>query len=262
MTEAEWLASTDPAEMLRWLTRDPYADVGEIPPYTASDRKLRLFACACFACIAPILDEWEDEAPDGESFIASFPGWPRGGSWGWACHWARDLGGKPPMPTRAALLREIFGNSWRPERIAGLETVGKSRKGTTSGRGEAKGHGNEPAEHRISPAILSWNSRAIPRLAQAIYDGRDFGAMPLLADELEQAGAPKELSEHCRGTETRPCPAGCQAIHGRTGTWVYALAGPSSEWVPCRSCDRTGRIKVCGPHVRGCHVLDMLTGKE
>jgi hypothetical protein len=35
MTETEWLACTDPDQMLRLL------------PETPSDRKLRLFACAC-----------------------------------------------------------------------------------------------------------------------------------------------------------------------------------------------------------------------
>ena len=43
MTEAEWLASDDPTPLLEYLR-------GE-----ASDRKLRLYACACFRISFPQL---------------------------------------------------------------------------------------------------------------------------------------------------------------------------------------------------------------
>jgi hypothetical protein len=45
-----------------------------------------------------------------------------------------------------------------------------------------------------------------------MYDSRDFAAMPLLADLLEEAGCPLEVSDHCRG----PGP------HAR-GCWVVDL---------------------------------------
>src|SRR5262245_14314217 len=45
MTEAEWLACTDPQEMLRFLRRN------------ASDRKLRLFAVACSRRIWSWIDD-------------------------------------------------------------------------------------------------------------------------------------------------------------------------------------------------------------
>jgi hypothetical protein len=47
LTEAEWLASDDPGRMLEWLTR--YG--------RASERKLRLFACACLRRIWDRLDD-------------------------------------------------------------------------------------------------------------------------------------------------------------------------------------------------------------
>jgi hypothetical protein len=45
MTEQEWLESTDPAAMLDWLTDEE--PIIKPVPRRPSDRKLRLFACAC-----------------------------------------------------------------------------------------------------------------------------------------------------------------------------------------------------------------------
>ena len=61
MTEAEWNASTDPAAMLHYLhyiTYDEptYGGVTTQSRYQplASDRKLRLFACACASFLAKL----------------------------------------------------------------------------------------------------------------------------------------------------------------------------------------------------------------
>ena len=53
----------------------------------------------------------------------------------------------------------------------------------------------------------------IPRLAQQMYDSRDFSSMPILADALEEAGCTSaDILEHCRRPET----------HVR-GCWVVDL---------------------------------------
>jgi hypothetical protein len=63
-----------------------------------------------------------------------------------------------------------------------------------------------------SPAIflnwLTWKNGTIPRIAQAIYDDRRFGDMPVLADALEEAGCTDAIIlDHCRraGTHVRGC---------------------------------------------------------
>ena len=62
-----------------------------------------------------------------------------------------------------------------------------------------------------------WLTPRVVSLAEAIYEGRAFDRMPELADALEQAGCEdKEIAAHCRGP---------------------------------------------GPHVRGCCVVDRLLGK-
>jgi hypothetical protein len=87
---------------------------------------------------------------------------------------------------QAALLRDIFGNPFGPA----------------------------PA---VDPSWLAWNGGTVAKLAAAIYDGRCFADLPILADALEDAGcADAAILAHCRGG---------------------------------------------GGHVRGCWVVDLLTGR-
>jgi hypothetical protein len=195
MTEAEWLESTDPRPMLEFL-RDK-----------ASDRKLRLFACAyCRAVRArqhmlpgtavAVAERYADGLASDEDLAserrgAPFPNeyseWVVGlsaydGAWQ-AVDWltsARDLMRidpdafrHVPLPLDAVvkcsvlLLRDIFGNPFRPA--------------------------------SLDPTVLAWNGGTVPRLAQAIYHDRRFGDLPILADALDEAGCsdPSTLS-HCR----------------------------------------------------------------
>jgi hypothetical protein len=76
----------------------------------------------------------------------------------------------------ARLLRDLFGNPFRPAVIA--------------------------------PACLTWNDGCTVRIAQAIYDKDDFGSLPILADALEDAGCDDaDLLNHCRdeGPHVRGC---------------------------------------------------------
>jgi hypothetical protein len=71
---------------------------------------------------------------------------------------------------QAALLREVFGNPFRPA--------------------------------RLESAWLAWQDGLIPRLAQAIYEERAFDRLPVLGDALEEAGcADESILAHCRGED-------------------------------------------------------------
>ena len=93
-----------------------------------------------------------------------------------------DLGGRG-VPrgqeegrSQAALLRDIFGNPFRP--VA------------------------------FSP---SWRTDTAISLARQMYDSRDFGAMPILADALQDAGCDNDdILDHCRGDG--PHVRGCWVI--------------------------------------------------
>jgi len=58
---------------------------------------------------------------------------------------------------------------------------------------------------------LAWNSGYVKRLAQGFYDSRDFSAMLILADVLEDAGCTEAaLLDHLRGPG--PHVRGCWAL--------------------------------------------------
>jgi hypothetical protein len=76
-----------------------------------------------------------------------------------------------------ALLRELFGNPFRPVAF-------------------------DP----------SWRTDTAVALARQMYDSRDFGAMPILADALQDAGCEDEqVLSHCRDA-TAPHVRGCWVV--------------------------------------------------
>jgi hypothetical protein len=85
---------------------------------------------------------------------------------------------------QAELLRDLFGNPFRPIALA--------------------------------PAVLSWQGNTVVNLAQAIYDDRAFDRLPILADALEEAGSPEPiLLAHLR--ESGPHVRGCHVIDALLG---------------------------------------------
>jgi hypothetical protein len=203
MTEAEWLECANPQSMLEFLQGK------------ASERKLRLFACACSREIWPLLKhnnsrravEVTERYVDGKATTEQ-----RGRAdvnavlaaerseqdtfeeaAGWLAAWVgnervdqtaemtiENAGwlarlGGPKIPL-CALLRDIFGIPFRP--IA------------------------------LNPTWLAWHGGTIPRISQGIYDERAFDRLPILADALEEAGCDNaDILNHCRqpGEHYRGC---------------------------------------------------------
>jgi hypothetical protein len=87
-----------------------------------------------------------------------------------------DEAARADRTAQAALLRDIFGNPFRPI--------------------------------TLDPAWLTWHDGLIPSMANRIYDSRDFRDMPVLADALEEAGCQdQDILRHCRlgGEHVRGC---------------------------------------------------------
>lgn len=205
MTEAEWLACTDPQKALEFLQGK------------ASDRKLRLFACVCCRRIWHLLtDERSRKAiviaeqyADGEvseqemertAVLASAVVEVANTSATRAAKWA--VVHNPPSLCgilKTALVRNLRGYLFRePALLADAYQTGILR--------DIFGNLFRPVA--LDPSWLTWNDGTIPKLAQTIYDESAFGQLPVLADALEEAGCDNaSILSHCRqpGEHVRGC---------------------------------------------------------
>lgn len=109
MTEQEWLASTDPVEMVWFLTEDTFKGKDhwrglERP----SERKLRLFACACVRQVWPLLtDAAACERCNGRGELPdpSNSGWLRGGGPCPSCYGTGRINGTGRIPRHGPSVR-------------------------------------------------------------------------------------------------------------------------------------------------------------
>jgi hypothetical protein len=223
MTEAEWLNAPDPTPMLGFLAGH------------ASDRKLRLFACACCRRIwRSFTDERSRRAievaerfADGGAALAELDA---------ACESARqaawevysDVGRQAAWATTWRLLfPETPGD---PEQDSGVVRAVEFATREVGSGGRAR---EAALEYQAQAAFLrdlvgnpfrpvaldpAWLTPEVVHRAQSIYDDRAFEHLPVLADALEDAGCHEaDILAHCRGP---------------------------------------------GPHVRGCWAIDHILGKE
>lgn len=217
MTEAEWLTSDDPWRMLRLYTSDEMPWPHGHPAPAVSDRKLRLFACACCWGASAEIGRRAEQCAERESGPAKD-----------AVSWARACAGDQKRPTpaeRAALLRGIVGNPWRPVQLPRPLCERCNGRGKVMGCKAPEGLGPKRCPKcKGEPLPCPWLTPQVLSLARIAHDDRrdDRTLDPLtlmaLADALEEASCTDQsLLDHLR--------------------------------------DRT-------PHVRGCWVLDLLLGKE
>jgi hypothetical protein len=222
MTEQEWLTCTDPNAMLGFL-------FGK-----ASDRKLRLFACACCRQIWRYINSsvCQQAVESSELFADGLVGDKRLRNAERRATEEASL-----LMSEASLIMRLTKYAQRDAARAVVEVARKrlNPAGVTYLAAEAMRFSPGPANDQCSllrdlfpkplrwmPSInqiwLTWNDRTIPKLAQAIYDERAFDRLPILADALEEAG--------------------------------------------CDNADILNHCRQPGEHVRGCWVVDLLLGKS
>lgn len=277
MTEREWLASNDPEAMLKFLNTPQSQSYDLLPeefrermrrPWSEwypTNRQMRLFACACCRL---------NGRSDAEVDFYERRGMSEGGrQWTdleWATTWTwnpllynRRL---PTKETKAALLRDIFGNPWRPyttEKRFQTEAVPRA---TVFAVIHARGFRDKEERNRAIESLVMferWLSDDVLAVAATTYEQRRFEDMPILADALEEAGCTNEdVLNHCRGLDQ--CSWGCRLFkHSRFTKAFYPIesGGRAGRWEFCGGCSGTGWIPMRGPHVRGCWVLDLIMGK-
>jgi hypothetical protein len=175
------------------------------------------------------------------------------------------VGANPHAAAQAALLRDIVGNPFRRVTLPSPDVqcpncfgkgsvredgpytsrYGRVKCGRCSGGGKVRG---------FCP-WLTWRDGTVPKLARAIYDARDFGQLPTLADALEEAGCPAEEA--------------CGRCGGKGGRVLNSTDAVRSAPGECPVCGLSGRVphpllehlRGPGPHVLGCWALDVLAEK-
>jgi hypothetical protein len=225
VTEAQWLRARDPLPMLEFLGA------------RASDRKLRLFACAC------LRRAWHlAKMPHLKQALALLEAFIEGDAKDSDRGRAYKLGGQV-LESRASDGQQCLGAEvWKAAKKTfkrdeyEFYDFGESAAaalGYEAGEPYTAFLAAKEAERKEQTRLVremfgnpfrpvsfssSWRTDTAVALAKRINEARDFSAMPILADALQDAGCDSDdVLTHCRGT---------------------------------------------GPHVRGCWVLDLVLGKE
>jgi hypothetical protein len=248
MTQSDWTACTDPAPMLEFLRGK------------ASDRKLRLCACACVRRIWHLLtdDRSRQAVATAEKFADGLAT-------------ERDLEAAQIAALRAAKMKARpepmrhhdqglylraanaatgttnqdawWAASTAPDTAARAAGIESGAKGPAEDPSRAGQSARLLLEHRraqtailldvfdnpfravtVSPLLLTWRNSTIPALAQSIYDNRSpSGTLD-----------PARLSE------------------------LASLLGEAG----CQDAELLEHLRGPGPHIRGCWVVDLLLGKS
>lgn len=202
MTEAEWLACTDPALLMEMIRTS-------LGNKVLTDRKIRLLACGGARLF------WHDLS-DERSRVAVEA----------AEKYADGLLRLPQVSRRRKAAEEAAyklpagpGTNCSPDKrkIALAAASAADTNVNLFHVRQAVGNSLECDLIRdlffyrspeIKGTLLHWNDSTIPKLAQAIYDDRAFDRMPILADALEEAGChDPDILGHCRqpGAHVRGC---------------------------------------------------------
>ena len=211
MTEAEWLACSDLPRLIK-----SQKAVGKA-------RKLRLFACACARRVWDQLagdsarsaveasERFADcavgEADLAESHQATQRAWGQA-SMAWASILSTGLAVVLPDASHAALHASTHAPAVR------VSSGTPSRKTLLAAeRQTQRDLFRDVFGNPFRPATFddAWRTSTAVALAKGMYESRDFGAMPILADALQDAGCNNDdMLDHCRGDG--PHVRGCWVV--------------------------------------------------
>jgi hypothetical protein len=221
MAKVKWQGLTDPHEMLSYLQG------------IASDRKLRLFACACCRRIWELLPDkgsrravaaaeqyadghigdeelhrhWEEAQAIAVRAVKA-ASWAA--AWATAASAAMAAGRAAPAAAWAAVPETIKASG----RAAWEKVLAAENKRQGLLLRDLIGDLSPPP--LIAPAWLGWNGGTVVQMARSIYEDCRFEELPVLADALEEAGCGNPaILAHCRA----------QAEHVRACWVVDAILG-------------------------------------
>jgi hypothetical protein len=236
MTEAEWLAATDPMPMLMFVH-----DSGK-----GSRRKFWLFTAACcerasrflpseltgaMARVSEVLASGEASPEERDAACVLTRRWKETFVAWHEFDTAYSIRDFPKFLERPA--QRAFNSARLAIRLTSLFDWSGCEIGSVGMRAEESVSPREQPPEVVSeyyrglssiarcvfsystsnldPAWLAWNSAAVPRIARSICDDRAFDHMALLADALEDAGCTDAgLLSHLRGPG--PHVRGCRGL--------------------------------------------------
>jgi hypothetical protein len=228
MTESEWMISNDPVTMLNAVERD----VGDHPdrtfykaaPIWLSDRKLRLFCCAC------AMSEVARKGMQIDHYLEVLEASGESDKWqvnvtNLARAWTRQASDKAYA---AWLLREIGGNVFRPVTLP-----------------------------KKQPSCRFCESARWSPVSDDQMLCKDCGKLWVWTDDLYKC--PWFTSEvlalaNVAYRYRRP---------DQTLDWECLLAlADAIEEAGCGQSPLLDHLRTPGPHVMGCHVIDLILGKS
>lgn len=206
--EEEWLTSHHPRKLLFHLTHEEVSygmlGVDDAPRDVRliTDRKLRLFCCAC--CMLKhgrIIGGYHHWSLDGEEEPDEDHDLPFVDAEAWVKCRTHDV----PSSALADLIREIVGNPFRRLMDVKWEWTGRTRAAT---------------DIYYDPA---WFTVDVKSMARNAYESLDFTGLPALADALEEVGCP-QVHPHFADGRAHPLLEHLRAgaAHVR-GCWVLDL---------------------------------------
>jgi hypothetical protein len=204
VTEAEWLACEDPMLMLDFLGNRP------------SLRKLRLFLCACCR------RQWAHLREPARKSLEAGETFADGGITAEALEAARGpcySGVRADnCASYAAVSNRVFRRKYRgglfsavwsagwPDWVYGDKPECQVAERVAQAESLREVVGNPFRKVKLNK---KWRTSTVVALAAQMYESRDFGAMPILADALQDAGCDSaDTLTHCRevnATHVRGC---------------------------------------------------------
>jgi hypothetical protein len=220
MTEAEWLNTTDLAALLRCEQVRGRTD--------RLRRKLRLFSCACARRLEPWFRSTHllKALAASERYADGLLGDAGIGRWNLEASTIYQAAKESEVRDKASVVaaHRAVVYSCVADKHGGYQEIAWKVLQVDGAFGAQKAEllvsflatlrdifGNPFRPVTFSP---SWRTDTAVSLARAMYESRDFGAMPILADALQDAGCDSDdILSHCRDASQ---------VHVR-GCWVCDL---------------------------------------
>lgn len=270
MTDVEWNESSDPARMLKGFNLSPSSQLMNKFP-APSDRKLRLFACACCRAVWHLLKdersrravEVAERYADGEAtqdqlfqaarlaLSANFHGNVNGPIAYIVCELNLNLSnllgdprrdwGSDSRVTQANLLREIIGNPFQPIIVNEGQHTPTSSCGIVLDR------------RWLTPAVVSLATAAYSERGRVCKECAGRGTV-FICDPNDAFAAGAVKCSACHGTG--------RIENGQLDDDRLAVLADALEDAGCEDETILAHLRSEGPHVRGCWVLDILLGKS